>query len=128
MTFIIMLFKLLISHALCDFSLQTSAMAAGKNRHNKPKDDAVPPGQKVVNVWFYWLTSHALIHAGGVLVVTGNVLAAFAMAVTHFTIDFVKCEGYTNPHIDQALHLIVNLAIATHVVYGTQIGAYLLGS
>lgn len=107
MTYMITLFKMLIAHALCDFTLQTSAMAAGKNRHNKPVDNAVPPGQKVVSIWFYWLTSHALIHAGGAWLVTGSPVAALVMFATHWLIDFAKCENLTNPHHDQSMHMVV---------------------
>lgn len=104
---LVLFLKLLISHALCDFSLQSSAMAAGKNRNIRPIDDALPPGQKLSTIWPYWLTSHALIHAGGVLVVTGNVPSALFQFFSHWFIDFMKCEGFTNPHIDQALHMLV---------------------
>jgi hypothetical protein len=109
----VLLFKLLISHALCDFSLQTSPMASGKNRHNIPKDDALPPGQKPATCWPYWLTAHALIHAGGVFVVTGNLWAALAQLVTHWMFDFVKCEGFTNPHMDQLMHTCVLVITAS---------------
>lgn len=118
MAYAIMLFKLLIAHALCDFSLQTPPMASGKNRHNKPKDDAVPPGQKVVSIWFYWLGAHALIHAGGAWIATGRVEAAVAMLVSHFVIDAAKCENVTSPHSDQLLHLITMLGIAVWVTFG----------
>lgn len=100
---ILMLFKLLIGHALADFALQGDAMAKGKNRHNK----ITPPAlQKYFPCWFYWLTAHALIHAGAVWAITGSSTFAVIELVAHWIIDFVKCEGKTNPHEDQALHFL----------------------
>ena len=104
---LVLFFKLLISHALCDFALQTPSMASGKNRNIRPVDHAIPPGQKLATVWPYWLTSHALIHAGGVFVVTGSVWAALFQFFSHWFIDFMKCENFTNIHVDQALHILV---------------------
>ena len=99
------LFRLLIGHALADFTLQTDTMARGKNR-NRPVDPAaIPPGQKVQKVWPYWLTSHALIHAGMVGVILGRWDIAFAEFVLHWLIDFAKCESWTGIHSDQGLHV-----------------------
>lgn len=103
---LILFFKLLISHALCDFALQTPSMASGKNRNIRPIDHALPPGQTLSTVWPYWLTSHALIHAGGVLLVTNNMAASLLQFVSHWVVDFMKCESFTNVHIDQSLHLL----------------------
>lgn len=98
-----LLFALLIGHALADFPLQTEAMAWGKNRHNTPAN--IPAGQKPVAVWFHYLTAHALIHAGFVWLITGNVFFGVAELLLHWIIDFVKCENITNPHQDQGLHV-----------------------
>jgi hypothetical protein len=117
MSSLIMLFKLLIAHALCDFSLQTPFIASAKNRHNQPKDDALPPGQKPNMIWPYVLSAHALIHAGGVFVVTGDMLCSWVMFVTHLVIDFLKCEPWTGMsiHIDQLLHWVVIVSITAHL-------------
>jgi len=96
-------FQLLIGHALADYPLQGEAMAKGKNRNNPPH--GVPAGQKPVKVWFHYLTAHALIHSGAVLLVTGNYYLALAELVLHWIIDFAKCENWTNPHVDQLLHI-----------------------
>ena len=103
-----MLFKLLIGHALADYALQTDTMARGKNRHNVPQ--GIPPGQKVVAVWWHFLSAHALIHAGAVWLVTGNVWFGLAEFVLHWCIDFAKCENWTNPHQDQAFHVACKVA------------------
>lgn len=104
-------FKLMIGHALCDFSLQTDSMAKGKNRNRKPH--YTPEGQKYVPCWYYWLTSHALIHAGAVWLITGVVWFAVAELVLHWLIDFAKCENWTNPHQDQFLHTLCKVIYCT---------------
>ena len=97
-------FGLLFAHALADFSLQIDAMAKGKNRNVKP--DYTRPGQKYTPCWFYWLTSHALIHGGLVAMVTLNVWLGIAETVLHWLIDFAKCKSKTNLHQDQLLHML----------------------
>ncbi len=99
-----MFLQLMIGHALADFALQNPDMARLKNRHNKPIN--VPPGQKIVPCWHYFLTSHALIHGGFVWMFTGYLYFAIAEIVAHWLIDFAKCENWTNPHIDQFLHVV----------------------
>ena len=101
---LLLFFKLLISHALCDFALQSPFIARAKNRHNKPEDNSVPPGQKVTPIWPYVLSAHALIQAGGVYVVTNSPIAALIQLVSHWFLDFAKCENWTTPHMDQFAH------------------------
>jgi hypothetical protein len=102
-------FKLLIGHALADFALQSDVMAKFKNRHNK----ATPPvNQKYVPCWPYWLLAHGLIHAGMVVLITNNYWFALGELFSHCLIDFLKCEGTTNPHVDQALHVLFKLVWA----------------
>lgn len=103
-----MFFSLMIGHALADFPLQGEAIAKGKNRHAPPH--GVPPGQKPVALWFHYLTAHTLIHAGFVWLITGWVWLGVAELVAHWLIDFAKCENWTNPHEDQAAHIICKIA------------------
>ena len=103
------LFSLLIGHALADFALQSGEMARGKSRHYRPEN--VPPGQVVMTIWPYWLTSHALIHAGIVWGLTERADLAVAELILHWAIDFAKCENWTGLHLDQGLH------VACKVVY-----------
>ena len=101
---------LLVGHAVADFSLQTDSMAKGKNR-NRPVDmSVVPPGQKYTPSWFYWLTTHALIHGGAVCLITGDCRLGMAETVAHWVIDFGKCENFFGIHIDQTLHVVCKLA------------------
>lgn len=104
------LFKLLIGHALADFSLQTPTMSKLKNRYNKP--DFIPDGQKYVPTWGFWLSAHALIHGGATLWATNSPILGFIQTLAHMSIDFLKCENITTPYIDQALHLIVLIVLA----------------
>jgi len=104
------LFALLIGFALADFAMQSDAMARGKNRHNKPS--YIPAGQTPVAVWPYYLSAHALIHAGAVWCVTGDVRLGVAEFVLHWIIDFLKCENITNPHMDQLLHFMCRVIYA----------------
>ncbi|HEY3788243.1 MAG TPA: DUF3307 domain-containing protein [Urbifossiella sp.] len=106
-----MLFFLLAGHALMDYSLQTDPMAVCKcRRANHPLQQAVP--------WYYWLTSHALLHGAAVGIIvhwfTGdwNLAIGFAIVETaiHWVIDFGKCEKIYNIHVDQALHIICKVA------------------
>lgn len=88
-------FWLLIAHAVCDFPLQGDFLAHGKN-HRDPI-----PGVP----WFICLLAHALIHAGGVALVTGSVAAGLAEFAVHALIDFGKCQGWYGFGHDQALHV-----------------------
>ncbi|MDB5311815.1 MAG: hypothetical protein JWO38_6017 [Gemmataceae bacterium] len=106
-----MLFFLLAGHALMDFALQTDPMAVCKcRRSNHPLQQAVP--------WYYWLTAHALLHgaAVGFLLRWGYddwylaVWFAVAETVTHWLIDFGKCEKLYSIHIDQGLHVLCKVA------------------
>ena len=114
---LLLLFGLLIAHAVCDFALQTDAMAKGKNRHKAVNPDLLPPGQKVVSCWPYWLTAHALVHAGGVWAVTESPLCAAIELAAHWLTDFAKCENWTTPHLDQRLHFLARLLYVC-ILYG----------
>ena len=93
-------FALLIAHALCDHPLQGQFLALHKNRHYRPKDNNLP----CQSLWLYCLSAHALIHAGGVWLVTGSCLLGSIELVMHWIIDFLKEEKFINLHIDQLLH------------------------
>jgi hypothetical protein len=96
-----LLWWLIVGHALADFVLQSSMMAAGKSRHH-PRGPREPP-------WYYWLASHALIHGGVVGLVTGSAGLGVAEFVAHGVIDFGKCEDFYGFNTDQLFHLICKL-------------------
>jgi len=105
---LVVLFALVIGHALCDFALQPEFMAIGKNRHanlSKFFGEKAPPS----GVWVHALAAHCLIHAGAVWLLTGSVLLGAVEFVLHTIIDFIKCEGKTSFDADQYLHYACKL-------------------
>lgn len=107
-TWMELFFLLCCGHALADYPLQADFLAKGKNRHTP-----VIPGQLF---WPHCLTAHALIHAGTVWVITGSMACALIEAAAHWWIDFAKCEGWTNIHVDQLLHYACKLCYAVVLV------------
>lgn len=98
-------FALVIGHVLADYPLQGRFLAMAKNRHADVSSlfggEAPPRG-----LWIHALTSHSLIHAGVVWLITGSIVLGLAELALHWVIDFAKCEKWTNLTSDQALHLI----------------------
>jgi hypothetical protein len=111
-------------HCLADTSLQTDAMARGKSRHTPIDPARVPVGQKPLKLWYHWLTHHAMIQGLIAFLVTYLITRNMAVSymigglelVLHWCIDFCKCDNYTTPNQDQALHM------ATKVLYCFLIG------
>lgn len=93
----ISLFYLLSAHFLCDYPLQGDFIGKFKNR-NIPREFEIP--------WWHLMIAHSFIHAGAVLLITGNIYFTLFELFAHFIIDVLKCEGYTDINIDQLLHLI----------------------
>lgn len=114
---LVMLFALVIGHAIADFALQTDFLASAKNRHAQLDrffgKDRTPP-----HVWFWALGAHSLIHAAAVWIITGSVVLAAAELVLHWVIDYAKCEGHTNFSVDQLLHLACKLVYAILIASG----------
>jgi hypothetical protein len=106
-------FALLIGHALADYPLQGDFLALHKNRHYNSNAQGFPPG-----VWLHCLISHALIHAGFVWLITGNVILGLCELVLHTLIDFIKCEKLTNFHTDQALHVLSKALFVVMIMQG----------
>lgn len=102
-----LLFLMFAGHFLADFPLQGDHIAKTKNRHRKP--DYIPEGQTPTPIWFYSLTAHAMIQGLVIYIITQRLDFALYQTITHWVIDFMKCENWTNPHLDQILHYIVLL-------------------
>ena len=98
--------KLLIGHALADYSsLQGEFVAKAKN-HLKP----------IAGIPFYFpLAAHALIHAGFVWFITNNKFCAFAEFITHSIIDYLKCAERISFTTDQICHIVLKLAYALFI-------------
>ena len=109
------LFALLISHAVADFALQNDFVARAKNRHADLSD--IFPTGRPKGLWGCTLLAHALIHAGGVWLVTGFVTLGLAELILHLVIDFARCEGWLSFSVDQGLHGLCKAAFAAVVFF-----------
>jgi len=98
-------FLLVFGHCIADTTFQTDAMSRGKSRHNPINPDRVPVGQKPMKLWPMWLTHHAMIQGGVVYLLTGSFLCFYLEIISHWIIDFFKCESKYSPIEDQLLHL-----------------------
>ena len=96
-------FALLIAHALFDYPLQGDFLSRNKNRHYKDENN------NVKGLWIHCLTSHSILHAGSVWLITGSFVIGIMEFALHWVIDFLKCEGITNFHTDQFLHVLCRI-------------------
>lgn len=110
-SFLPMLLLLLAAHSLADYPLQGSFLSEGKNRKKTPYGAWCP--------WYHLMASHAIIHSGFVLLITGSLYCAIAEAVIHFCTDTLKCEGKISNRTDQLSHVACKVlwaALATWTV------------
>ena len=113
---IVLLFALMVGHALADFPLQGGFLAIGKERHGnleKLTGTTWPPG-----MWVYCLTMHSLIHGGAVWFVTGSVILGAVEFVLHWLIDLAKSSRLTNFYLDQVLHIACKVGYVLVVLGG----------
>ncbi len=96
-----LIFRLLIAHALCDFSLQSGWMIDAKYRI-----DISSRNIENISHWSIAMTAHAIICGAGVWWATGVVWLGLIEVVAHWLIDLAKCENWTNPNDDQAAHIL----------------------
>ena len=112
------LFLLIAGHAICDFVLQSEAMATGKNHRLKQKmRERHGPS---FPTWPYWLSSHAITHGTAVFLITGNLMLGMIETVLHTVIDYTKCAGRISLLTDQILHGACKLG---YVYFLWQVGA-----
>lgn len=102
---LILLFALVIGHAIADYPLQGEFLSVVKNRHASI-DRFFPPGKVPKGMWIHALTAHSIIHAAPVWILTGSVSLAAAEIVLHWLIDYAKCEDWTGFTTDQCLHVL----------------------
>lgn len=114
---LVILFALVIGHAIGDFAIQPDFLAIGKNRH-ADLSKYFGENNTPVGLWIHALTAHSLIHAGAVWLITGSVLLGAIELVLHVIIDFVKCEGKTSFALDQVLHYFCKLAYVVVLYFG----------
>ena len=96
-------YALLIAPALFDYPLQGDFLSRNKNRHYKDENN------NVKGLWIHCLTSHSILHAGSVWLITGSFVIGIMEFALHWVIDFLKCEGITNFHTDQFLHVLCRI-------------------
>jgi len=83
-------------HCIADYPLQGDFMAQAKNKNTDTGK----------SYWFVVLPAHAMIHAGGVFVITGSFVCFVLELTSHAVIDYLKCENKITFNQDQALHII----------------------
>lgn len=102
---LVLLWALVLGHALGDFPLQGDFLAVGKDRHADLS--AITGGKEWPRgMWFFCLTIHCCVHAAMVWLITGSVIVSMIEFLLHWTIDFVKNEGMTGFYTDQILHVV----------------------
>ena len=110
-------FALCIGHALGDYPLQGRFLSIVKNRH-ADISEFFPKSEDSRFAWIHALTSHSLIHAGIVWIITGSALFAIIELILHWLIDYLKCEGFYGFHFDQLLHYLCKLGYVVCILYG----------
>ena len=98
------LLLLLMWHYLSDFALQNDFVATYKAKQVNGEYNPM---------WYHVLFAHCMIHSLGVLIITQNIYLTMFMLVTHFIIDYTKCERNITFNVDQLLHIVVICIIAT---------------
>lgn len=102
---IIVLFTtLLCAHFLLDFGIQGDFVAKFKARVVEGNDNVM---------WKWVLTAHAASHTLPVLLLTQSIGLGLLMFVSHFLIDFLKCEQKINFNQDQTFHILIIVVITT---------------
>jgi hypothetical protein len=114
-SFVAMLFGLVVGHFVMDFPLQGNAVALQKS----PRPGARDEGLAKAVPWPYWMTAHALMHGGTVMLVTGSCALGLLETAAHWVTDVAKCMGKIGIHADQAVHIACKLAwcLAWHYVF-----------
>lgn len=105
-----LLWQLVIAHAVTDYALQSLFMA----EHKAPGS----PRLDGETVWPWILAAHALVNAGGVLVVTGSLPLSLLEAALHGLIDYGKGRRAFGFHADQTFHVATKVLIAALAAWG----------
>ena len=103
LNFLYLFSALIMAHFLFDYPLQGDFVAKFKARFVDGRHN---------NVWRWVLTAHAATHALPVLLITKSLSLSLFMFLTHFFIDFLKCENKITFNQDQIYHLVVILIIS----------------
>lgn len=112
-----LLFALMIGHALADYPLQNDFLAKAKNR--------LTPVPGIT--WWVALFNHALIHAGFVWLFTGSFFLALFEVVLHMWIDDAKCRTKITFNEDQILHLVCKIDYVAFLYFVPDMGRPFFG-
>jgi hypothetical protein len=99
---ILLLFKLLVGHALCDYPLQGDFMAKFKSRMQPFPE----------TIWPWLLLQHAMIHAGAVYYITGSGWLAAVEFLHHTICDYTKSMAWITFWQDQLSHCCLKVIFA----------------
>ena len=105
--FLYLLLVMAAIHFAVDVQFQSDFVAIHKNRR-------ITEGRRLP--WIYAMLSHTACHGLAVGWFLANPLLGAVEMAAHFVIDCAKCEGYTNIHVDQALHIVCKAAWAAIIV------------
>lgn len=120
MIYLKLLFLLICGHSLADTALQPDRMGRGKSRHNPIDLSKVPVGQKPLNLWAMQLTHHSLIQGLVVCIITQSLLFGVMEVISHWIIDFFKCENKYNPYVDQSFHISMKIVYTLLITLGVR--------
>ncbi|NNC90360.1 MAG: DUF3307 domain-containing protein [Akkermansiaceae bacterium] len=113
---LVVLFAMIVGHALGDYALQSDFLAKAKTRRGDLS--ASFPNGRPWGLWGNALLAHAVIHAGAVWLLTGSVILGLIEWVLHTVIDLVKGEEKISFEVDQALHILCKLVYAVLLYQG----------
>lgn len=101
-----LIFLLVGWHFIADYSLQSDFIAEAKNRNTD-----------IGKVFWVWvLPGHSMVHASGVTIITGSLIAGLFEFTIHTICDFLKCEDKITLGQDQYIHLLTKIVIVTFTV------------
>jgi hypothetical protein len=110
---------LLAAHAVCDYPLQGDWLSKAKNPTlifdpsaglRKPVEADRYSREMLEHIWPLALTSHALIQAVAVQLITGSWVLGGAEFVVHFATDWAKCRNWFGYNTDQLIHILCKCA------------------
>lgn len=95
---------LLIAHAFTDYVWQTELMGWRKSPVPHPP---VPPYEiEKYGPWWWHMSAHSLVNAGGVLVITHSIPCSLGEFLVHGLTDYAKCRHWISTNADQAIHIL----------------------
>ncbi|QIG71319.1 hypothetical protein EVB32_202 [Rhizobium phage RHph_TM39] len=117
MEFGLLLFKLLVGHAIWDYPGQ-GFLADLKNCNKDCKSLLKSNFAVDKHAWMFGLFFHVLLHCGAVAFITQSVTATILEFVVHIITDHVKCKDKISFVTDQIIHILTKVVICIIVLHG----------